>query len=150
MEDSTPVPGPDLPPTRPVILFDGVCNLCNRSVRFVIDRDPEARFLFAHLQSGFAAGLLASLDGPADLTTVILVEEGRLYTRSTAALRIARGLSGPWRLAYVLIAVPRPIRDAVYGWIARNRYRWFGRTEACRIPTPDEAARFIDDGTAAS
>ena len=115
-----------------VVLFDGVCNLCHASVLFVIDRDPRAHFAFAALQGE-----------EAELGSVLLVEGGRVYARSTAALRIARRLRGAWPLLSVLVVVPRPIRDAVYDWIARNRYRWFGRQEACRIPTPELRSRFV-------
>jgi predicted DCC family thiol-disulfide oxidoreductase YuxK len=131
------------PAARPVILFDGVCNLCHGSVRFIIDRDPHARFAFASLQSDVGRALLAEHGAAADLGSVVLVEDGVCHHRSTAALRIARRLSGAWPLLYALIVVPRPVRDAVYGWVARNRYRWFGRTDACRIPTPEHAHRFL-------
>jgi len=128
--------------TRLVVLFDGVCNLCNASVLFVIDRDPGGRFAFAPLQSGVAARLLAHRGyGETSLGSVLLLEGGRVYERSTAALRVARRLGGWWPLLYAFIAVPRPIRDAVYDWIARNRYRWFGKEEACRIPTPELRSR---------
>jgi len=129
---------------HPVLLFDGVCNLCNGSVQFIIERDPEARFRFASLQSEEGQALLNRFESrPADLSSVVLVQEGRLYARSEAALRVARQLSGGWPLLYALIVVPRPIRDAVYNWIARNRYRWFGKKDACMIPSPDLKARFL-------
>jgi predicted DCC family thiol-disulfide oxidoreductase YuxK len=127
-----------------VVLFDGVCNLCNGSVQFIVRHDPAGRFRFASLQSEAGQALLRrhGLD-PADLFSVILVEGGRAYARSDAALRIAWGLSGPVRAAGVLRVVPRPLRDAVYGWVARNRYRWCGRREACMIPTPELRSRFL-------
>lgn len=127
-----------------VVLFDGVCNLCNGSVQFIVRHDPAGRFRFASLQSEAGQALLRrhGLD-PDDLFSVILVEGGRAYARSDAALRIARGLSGPLKAAGALRVVPRPLRDAVYGWVARNRYRWFGRREACMIPTPELRARFL-------
>jgi predicted DCC family thiol-disulfide oxidoreductase YuxK len=131
--------------SRSVVLFDGVCNLCNQSILFVIDRDPRARFAFAPLQSTYAREALErQACGAGDLSTIVLLEDGKCYLRSTAALRIARRLSGAWPLLYGLIVVPRPLRDAVYGWVARNRYRWFGRTDACRIPTPELQSRFLD------
>lgn len=128
-----------------VVLFDGVCNLCNASVRFVIDHDPGARFAFAPLQSAAAARLLAErgYEG-AELSSVLLVEGRRVHARSTAALRVARRLSGGWPLLWAFMIVPRFVRDAVYDWVARNRYRWFGRQDACRIPTPELASRFLD------
>jgi predicted DCC family thiol-disulfide oxidoreductase YuxK len=126
------------------VLFDGVCNLCNGSVLFVIDRDPAGYFRFVALQSDTARRLLAEHGGPPpDLSSIVLVEGGRVYTRSTAALRIARRLTGPWRLLHVCLLIPHPIRDAVYDWVARNRYRWFGREEACRLPSPELRARFL-------
>ena len=131
-----------------VILFDGVCNLCNGAVLFVLDRDPRARFRFAPLQ-GDEAGRRLAAHGPeaervrAALSSIVLLEDGVLHTRSTAALRIARRLRWPWPLLYAAIAIPAPVRDLVYDWVARNRYRWFGREEACRLPTPALRARFL-------
>lgn len=127
------------------MLFDGVCNLCNGSVNFIIDRDPAARFRFAALQTPAAAELLARHGRIPAATpdSIILIEGDRLYEHSTAALRIARRLRGGWKLLYAFIIVPRPLRDLVYRWIARNRYRWFGRSEACRMPTPELRERFL-------
>src|SRR4051812_37453686 len=108
---------------RPVILFDGVCNLCNGLVQFVIARDRAARFQFAALQSGSAKRLLSGLDRSAVLPdSIVLVDGGRVYTRSAAALRIAGGLPFPWSLARALIVLPRPLRDRVYDLVARNRH----------------------------
>jgi predicted DCC family thiol-disulfide oxidoreductase YuxK len=127
-----------------VLLFDGVCNLCNASVLFVIDRDPGRRFAFASLQSPEAARLLAERGYLGmELDSVLLVEGRRVYERSTAALRVARRLTGAWPLLSVFLLVPRPLRDAVYDWVARNRYRWFGRQDACRVPAPELRARFL-------
>jgi predicted DCC family thiol-disulfide oxidoreductase YuxK len=129
----------------PVLLFDGVCNLCNASVQFVIDRDPEARFRFAALQSEVGRELAEGCGIDADaLASLVLVEDGRCYTRSSAALRVARGLKKPWPLVAAFTVVPRPLRDVVYDFIAERRYRWFGKEEACRIPTPELRARFLD------
>ncbi len=130
----------------PVILFDGVCNLCNGFVQFVIARDPQARFRFASLQSNAAASLLNGRiqNGPIP-DSVLLVEDGRIYTQSTAALRVARGLGFPWNLSYGFLIVPKPLRDAVYDWVASNRYEWFGKRAVCMVPTPDLRARFLDD-----
>jgi len=130
-------------PNKPVILFDGVCNLCNASVNFVIDRDPAGLFYFSALQSDYAQGKLATHQVGQDLNTIILLEDGKVYDRSTAALRIARHLGGLWPLLYVGILIPRFLRNAVYRWIAKNRYRWFGQTEQCRVPTTDLQARFL-------
>jgi len=130
--------------TEPIILFDGVCNLCNASVQFVIRHDPQARFKFAALQSATAEKLLQNCAfDRASLDSVILVEDGRVYIESDAALRIARKLGGGWWLLAGFSIVPRPIRDAVYRFIARNRYRWFGKQESCMMPTPDLRARFL-------
>jgi len=129
----------------PVILFDGVCNLCNGFAQFVIARDPAGRFQFAALQSDSARRLLARLDGFGGVSdSVVLVDGGRVYTRSSAVLRIARGLRFPWPLARALIIVPRPLRDWVYDLVARHRYRWFGRKDVCMMPTTEMRARFLE------
>jgi predicted DCC family thiol-disulfide oxidoreductase YuxK len=132
---------------HPVVLFDGVCNLCNGAVNFAIDRDPEGRLRFASLQSPAGRQVLervgrSVVDG--DPESIVLVDGGRVYERSAAALRIARYLSGPWPLVGALWVVPRPLRDWVYRLIAANRYRWFGRSDSCRVPTPELRARFIE------
>ena len=128
-----------------IVLFDGVCNLCNASVNFIIDRDPAGHFLFAPLQGATAPALLQKHGRSiACLDTVLLIEGGQVFTRSSAALRILRQLNMPWPLLAVFLLVPAGIRDRVYGFIARNRYRWFGRTAACRVPTPELRARFLD------
>ena len=128
-----------------VILFDGVCNLCNGAVNFVIDRDPVGTFRFAPLQSDVGERLLANSGvSGGDLDTIVLVEDGEVFVRSTAALRIARRLSGPWPLLSVFLAVPRPLRDAVYDWVAVNRYDWFGKRDQCRVPTPALKDRFLE------
>lgn len=129
-----------------VVLFDGACNLCNAAVSFIIDRDPAARFRFASLQSEAGRALLARHGRSASGVTpdtVILEQEGRLYERSDAVLRIARGLRGAWKIFYVFIVVPRPLRDLLYRLVARYRYRWFGQREVCRVPTPELRTRFL-------
>ena len=126
------------------ILFDGVCNLCNGSVQFVIARDPSARFSFAPLQSAAAASLLREAGASPSLPdSMVLVQDGRVYVRSDAALRVARGLRFPWSLAWGLVAVPRVIRDRVYDSVAAHRYRWFGRRDVCMVPTPELQKRFL-------
>ena len=128
-----------------LVLFDGVCNLCNGFVQFVIARDPSGRFQFGALQSAAARRVLDLHDTLETLPdTIVLVDEGRVYTRSTAALRIVKRLRFPWPLAYGFVAVPRPLRDWAYGMVAGNRYRWFGKRDHCMMPTPDIRARFID------
>lgn len=129
-----------------IVLFDGVCNLCNGSVQFILDRDRKERFRFASLQSEKGQAILTERGQsiPAgDPDSIVLVEGDAVYTHSTAALRIARHLSFPWFLGYAGIVWPRFLRDAVYRFIARNRYRWFGKTDQCRIPTPALRARMI-------
>src|SRR5580704_442154 len=117
-----------------VVLFDGVCNLCNGAVQFILLRDPGARFQFAALQSETARRLLGTASS---LESVALVEGGRVFRKSAAALRIARKLRFPWPLFYVFVAVPRPLRDLIYDWVARHRYSWFGKRDQCWLPTPD-------------
>jgi predicted DCC family thiol-disulfide oxidoreductase YuxK len=131
----------------PVILFDGVCNLCNGFVQFVIARDPAGIFRFGPLQSDAARQLIADTRPPASMPdSVVLVENGRVWTQSSAVLRVARRLRFPWWLASVLVAVPRPIREWFYRVVARNRYRWFGKRDRCMVPTPELRARFLDAG----
>jgi predicted DCC family thiol-disulfide oxidoreductase YuxK len=128
---------------KPVILFDGVCNLCNNSVQFVIKRDKENRFQFASLQSEFGQNLLSQYKlSSGDFDSFILLENDTLYTKSTGALKVLSQLHN-WRWARILLLVPKFIRDAVYSFIARNRYRWFGKREACWVPTPELKAKFL-------
>ncbi len=128
-----------------VVFFDGLCIFCNRVVNFIIERDPESRFRFAPLQGKTGQAVLhCDHRAGAAMNTVILVEGDKVFTRSTAALRIARRLRRPWPLLAVFFLVPAPVRDAVYRIIAANRYRWFGRLEACRVPEPEERERFLD------
>ncbi|WP_084783995.1 thiol-disulfide oxidoreductase DCC family protein [Paenibacillus sp. FJAT-26967] len=135
--------GPDM--DGPVVLFDGVCNLCNSAVMFTIRRDPHGRVRFAALQSDAGQRLLARHDLPAvSFDTFVLVEGNRAYMQSTAGLRVLRRLRYPWPLLYGFIAVPKPLRDAVYRWVARNRYRWFGQREQCMMPTPELRRRFLE------
>ena len=132
-------------PTPPIILFDGVCNLCNRSVQMVLRHDRKARFRFASLQSPVGEKLRGELGIDREkVDSVILVEDGRWYQESDAALRIARGLGGPWKLLGAFRLIPRPLRDAAYRLIARNRYRWFGKRETCWLPTPELRGRFLE------
>ena len=129
-----------------IVMFDGQCNLCNGSVKFIIRHDPRRRFRFVSLQSDSGRKIVEGHGrNPEDVDTILLLENGRLYERSTVALRVARALTVPWPLLYALIVVPPPLRDLVYRWIARNRYRWFGKTDACMMPTPDMRARFLSD-----
>ncbi len=130
--------------SNPIILFDGVCNLCNGSVNFIIERDPQQRFRFAALQSDFGRELLRRHHlRPDHLESIVLIENERVFTDSTAALRIAKQLRWPWPIFFGGILMPPFMRDAVYRWIARNRYRWFGKQESCRIPTPELRRLFL-------
>lgn len=137
-------------PTTPatgtiVVLFDGICNLCNGAVQFLLRRDRQRRFRFAALQSATGRRLLQQHGLAADgLATIVVLEEGHLRLRSDAALLLARRLPWPWPLWTVFLVCPRPLRDALYDFVARNRYRWFGRRESCLLPTPETADRFLD------
>jgi predicted DCC family thiol-disulfide oxidoreductase YuxK len=129
---------------RAVVLFDGVCNLCNGFVRFVIPRDPRGRIRFAALQSEAARRLMAQAGvTPGSADSIVLVEGQRAFVRSEAALRIARQLRFPWPVLYGLVVVPRPLRDWVYDIVARNRLRWFGRRDVCMVPGPETQDRFL-------
>ncbi|MGB3548453.1 MAG: thiol-disulfide oxidoreductase DCC family protein [Saprospiraceae bacterium] len=130
--------------SHPLLLFDGVCNLCNGAVQFIIDRDDRDLFRFASLQSELGRSVLRKYDlDSTSLDTVVLVQKGRAYTHSEAALRTAAQLDGGYRLLSVFRILPRFFRDGVYRFIARNRYRWFGREEACRLPRPEWQAKFV-------
>lgn len=129
---------------QPVILFDGVCNFCNGAVNFVIKRDEKALIQFAPLQS--EKGRMFSRQfgfSEEDMKTFLFIEDGRVYTKSTAALRVCRYLGALWPLCYGFIIVPKFIRDGMYNWIAKNRYKWFGKKETCMMPTPEIRTRFI-------
>ena len=128
----------------PVILFDGVCNLCNASVHWVLKRDRKGLFRFAALQSETGQRLLDRFGlNRESFDTVVLVDGDRLFTRSDAAFVIARRLGRPWSWLALLQWAPKRLRDAVYDGIARRRYRWFGRRETCMLPRPEWKERFI-------
>lgn len=133
------------PSHHPIILFDGVCNLCNGWVQFVIKRDPRALYRFASLQSD-TAGILLRKHNYEDppLQSVILLMNGNLYTESTAILHIVRKLRGPIQLMACFQVVPAFIRNAIYRFIAHNRYKWFGKQTSCMLPTPETKMRFLD------
>ena len=128
-------------PSKPIILFDGVCNLCNGAVQFVLARDPGGRFRFAALQSAAARRILGVAP---PVESLILVDGAHVHIRSGAALRIARGLRFPWPILAAFLLIPWPLRDWIYDWIARRRYAWFGRRQACMIPKPEFQDRFVD------
>ena len=129
---------------NPIILFDGVCNLCNKSVQFVIKRDKEKKFRFASLQSEFGQRILEKFNLPQDkFNSFILLENDRIYSRSTGALRMLSQLKG-WKWAGALRIVPPFIRDGVYNMISQYRYKWFGKKDECMIPTPELRERFLN------
>ena len=128
-----------------VVLFDGVCGFCDATVRFIINRDPSGRFKFAALQSEIGKSI-ANAHGmdPNQLDGVVLIENGKAYWKSAAALRIAKRLSWPWPIFAALLIVPRFIRDWLYDRFAERRYRWFGKLDGCRPPSESERERFLD------
>jgi predicted DCC family thiol-disulfide oxidoreductase YuxK len=127
-----------------VILFDGTCAFCEASVKFIARRDPAGYFRFGASQSPKGLELLASHGLTREMTrSIVLIEDGQVYLRSTASLRIARQLSFPWRLAAGFLIVPRPLRDGVYRIVAAIRHRLAGRSNACEIPPPEIRARLI-------
>ncbi len=129
---------------NPVILFDGVCNLCNAAVQYVIRHDPKGLFRFASLQGETGQQLLAKYAlKQADFDSFVLIDQNTAFTKSTAAIRAARQLSGIAKILGGFIFVPTFIRDGIYDWIAKNRYRWFGKKETCMIPTPELENRFL-------
>lgn len=127
-----------------IVLFDGVCNFCNNSVNFIIRKDNTDYFRFLALQSEKGKKIIErhNLD-PENLQTIIFLEDGKIYTRSTAALRIARKLNGGWKLFYGFVIVPTFIRDIIYNVIAKHRYRWWGKQDSCMVPTPEVKKKFL-------
>lgn len=129
----------------PIVLFDGECRFCNGTVGFIVDRDPKGVFRFLPLQSPMAADLLERSGLPTrDFDTVVLVEGERAYVRSTAILRIARRLRWPWPIVSALLVIPRFLRDAAYRFVAKRRFRWFGREDRCVVPSEPLRQRFLD------
>lgn len=130
--------------TKSIVFFDGVCNLCNASIDFIIKWDRENQFLVGALQDGFSIEVLSKYQVKADyLDSLVLLEDGEIFYRSTAALKIARNLSGLWPVFYPLIFLPNWLRDPVYDFIGKNRYRWFGKKNTCRIASPEEKIKFL-------
>lgn len=139
----------ETPPSL-LVLFDGHCNLCSGTVKFILARDRRHRFRFAPLSGPTAKRVLEENTPDRVPDSILFLEGDTLFEGSTAALHIARWLDGPWPLAYALIVVPQPVREAVYRFVARNRYRWFGKRETCWMPRPEWQDRFPDDITRAS
>lgn len=128
-----------------VILFDGVCNLCSGSVQFIIRHDPEHQFRFASLQSDFGQRILAEHHlSQKEFGSFLLLEHDQVFTKSDAALRVTKKLNGAWPVLSVLKFVPTIVRNGLYDLVARNRYKWFGKKEACWLPTPALKGLFID------
>jgi predicted DCC family thiol-disulfide oxidoreductase YuxK len=128
-----------------LILFDGVCNLCNRFVQFIIKRDSKGVFKFSALQSPASKALLSKAGKSTEqYVSVVYIKGGELLEKSTAVLYIAKDLGGFWSLFYVFLVIPRPIRDWVYNRVARSRYSLFGKRQECMIPTPELESRFLD------
>ncbi len=129
---------------KELILFDGICNLCNGAVQFILKHDADQRFVFASLQSNIGQEKLKAAGVTNSLATMVLLTNEKYYDRSDAALEIAKRLKGFWQAFYVFKVIPKFIRDAVYTWLANNRYRFFGKREACMIPSPKWKGRFLE------
>jgi predicted DCC family thiol-disulfide oxidoreductase YuxK len=129
--------------THPVLIFDGICNLCELSVVFIVNRDKNAKFRFVAAQSGLGQELQQEFDIDAMRdTTMVLLKDGKLYTKSDAAIEIAKDLDGLWKALRVISVLPRSWRDSAYNYIANNRYRWFGQKQECLLPGDDVRSRF--------
>ena len=128
-----------------IILFDGVCNLCNSTIQFIIKKDTKQRFKFASLQSDAAREVLLQYSMKnVELKSIVFITNNRIYLKSSAVLRILWELGGFYKLLYFFWVVPKPLRDLSYDYIAKNRYRWFGKKEQCMVPTPELKNRFLD------
>jgi len=128
-----------------IIIFDGLCNLCSAAVQFVIYRDPQEKFRFVSFQSDAGRKLVNDFTNVSNNPeTVILIKDNQAYYKSDAALHIAKELSGLWKYAFYFKAVPRPVRDSIYGFIAQKRYKWFGKRDICLVPAPEIRERFIE------
>jgi predicted DCC family thiol-disulfide oxidoreductase YuxK len=131
-------------PEKPIILFDGICNLCNSSVRFVLKNESSEQFLFSSIQSDAAKNLLLHLNYKNNqMRSILLIEQGQILEKSEAVLRIASGLRFPWNLSGALKVLPRSLLDRIYDWVAENRYRWFGQRDHCVYDIPKYENRFI-------
>lgn len=127
-----------------IVVFDAQCLLCSGSVQFLLHHDKRQRLRFATIQSDAGRRLLerAGIDA-INPESFALVDEAKTWTETAAVIRVADALGWPWRIAWIAWLIPYPLRDAIYRWIARNRYRWFGRRDVCFMPDPDDADRFI-------
>jgi predicted DCC family thiol-disulfide oxidoreductase YuxK len=130
---------------KPIVLFDGVCNFCNYWMNFAIKRNSKKNLKFTTLQGETAKQILPQYNiNPTSLSSVIFIDKGKAYTQSSASLRICKYMDGGWKLFYGLIIIPKFIRDVIYNWIARNRYKWFGKKDSCMVPTPELRERFLE------
>lgn len=129
---------------KDIVLFDGVCNLCNGAINFIIARDPNDRYRFAALESDIGQELLTKYNIDSEkIDSIVLIRKGSAFAKAGAALRIAKGMSGAWPLLYALRIIPKFIANSVYDFIAKNRYKWFGKKESCMIPTPELKQKFL-------
>lgn len=126
-----------------IILFDGECTFCNQSVQFIINRDPQGLFKFASQQSDTGKSLLSKYRVPCEVDSIVLIEGTHFYLHSTASLRISKHLKGLWKMTFVFMVVPRPLRDWTYEVFSKNRYKWFGKQEACHLPSLEMRKRFL-------
>jgi len=133
------------PSDSKIVLFDGVCNLCSKSVQFILKRDKKNQFLFGSLQGAYGQEMLKKYQLPeSEFNSFMLIEGDKLYTKSSGALRMLKHLGGWWRLLYVFIIVPKFIRDGIYNWVSKNRYKWYGKMNECWLPRPEWKARFLE------
>ena len=142
-DGSPATPGPGLIGDRPILFFDGVCGLCNSTVDAILAADRRGEIRFAPIQGETAKRLLPPLPADPLLWTLVYLDERGVHEYSDAAIEVARRVGGFYSGAALLRVVPRALRDPVYRWIARNRYRWFGKRDACRVPSPEQRARFL-------
>ncbi|TRM11227.1 DUF393 domain-containing protein [Lentibacillus cibarius] len=126
-----------------IILFDGACHFCDWSVRFILKRDKKAVYTFASLQSDAGQRILDKYGVPSDVDSLVYVSSNQYYVKSSAALRICKHLKGLWKLCFLLLMVPKPIRDPIYTIVSRNRHKWFGTKESCSLPPPEMRDRFL-------
>ncbi|OIJ14387.1 thiol-disulfide oxidoreductase [Anaerobacillus alkalilacustris] len=126
-----------------IILFDGICNFCRHSVQFIIKRDKNAVYKFASIQSDIGREIVYKHNISTNIDSLILIENNQCYYQSTAVLKICKHLKGEWKLLYCLLVVPRPIRNYLYEIVAKNRYKWFGQTDSCSLPSPELKNRFL-------
>ena len=129
---------------KSILLFDGICNLCNSSVQFILKRDTNEQFIFASLQSDAAKNVLLQYNMKnSSLDSLVLIEEGQVFQKSTAVLKVCRHLKWPWKVFYSFIVIPKFLRDGIYEFVAKHRYQWFGKKDTCVMVIPEHKNRFI-------